>query len=167
MRETSREAVRRLVREQPTWNLSRIADEVGVSRERVRQLVKAEGLAPPRGVVGYRRRDRPPVARLITGGVAVRITHAVAGTIGELLVAADLLARGYQVYAPITRHGGACDLITLREGLTECIEVRCGARNARGVVKYNRPDTAKSDRRAIVLTGEPVLYDPPFPNSGH
>jgi hypothetical protein len=159
-KQTTRERVRQLVKDEPTLNLSDIARRVGVSRERVRQLVESEGLAPPLGVVGYK--PRSPASRVITGGVPTPINHTVAGTIAELLVAADLSARGLIVFFPLVRTA-ACDLMTLdRSGHVERIEVRCGHRSGKRVV-FNQKDKSKSDRRAVVITGEPVIYEPPMP----
>lgn len=157
---TTREQVRALIRDEPMLNLAGIARRVGVSRERVRQIAEEEGLVAPKGVVGVHV-HRPPVARLITGGVSVPLSSTVVGTIGELLAAADLAARGFMVFFPLVRTG-ACDLITLnRSGKTERIEVRCGHRKD-GKVRYSFADRSKSDRHAIVITGEPVTYSPPF-----
>jgi hypothetical protein len=159
---TTRERVRELVVSDPELNLSGIAERIGVSRERVRQIATEEGLAVARGVVGYRPRPRrPPASRVITGGVPVEITHTVAGTIGELLVAADLMARGFVVFAPIARHTASCDLIALVSGTPERIEVRC-AKRREGKLRYPAPK-ARFDRLALVVTGETVTYLPAWP----
>lgn len=159
---TTRDRLRELVQAEPLLNMSQLAARLGVSRERVRQLVRQEGLAVPKGHVGLTPTPRrPPTPRVITGGVPVRLSATIVGTIGEMLAAADLMARGFMVFFPLTRTG-ACDLITLaRHGATERIEVRCGHRNGDRLV-WGQADRSRSDRRAIVLTGEPVRYEPPF-----
>lgn len=154
----TREAILALRTRDPDANAAEIGRSLGVSRERVRQLLRAMGL--PRG-----RRSRPPAAaRVVTGGIVAPVSTTIAGTISELLVAADLLARGYQVFAPVARRG-RCDLISLdpATGLTERLEVRCGIRTQTGSVTYRRHDPVNADRAAIVLTGEAVVYDPPLP----
>lgn len=142
---------------------STIAAELGVSRQRVYQIAKNAGIRlappPPRGP------SRPiiPISRVITGGVPVPINASIAGTIAELLVAADLLARGWQPYVPAARHGGH-DLIAYRATDLATIEVRSGYRNRTGRVIYNKSPRDNSTHYAVVITGEPVLYDPPLPS---
>lgn len=166
MVETTRERLLVLHKENPEWTGSMLARALGVSRERVRQLAEAEGLKLAQFVyVPKRRPPRPPEARVMTGGQMVPLSHVAAGVVGELLVAADLAARGWLPFLPAIRHRG-CDLLALsRDGSTvERIEVRCGARRPDGRIIYNRPNKEKSDRRAVVITGEPVLYYPPYPD---
>jgi hypothetical protein len=112
-----------------------------------------------RGPRDYVKGVTPPLARIVTGGTDVSITMIAAGTIGELLVAADLTARGYTVYAPICRHRAHADLIALRRGAEESpitIEVRCGRRSRAGGVVWSRNVESKATHHAIVMTGEPV-----------
>lgn len=163
---TTRQRVRELATDEPNLNMTDIAGRLGVSRERVRQIVDQESLNVPRGVTGIRSRKAPapPAPRILTGGVAVKITHTAAGLIGELLVAADLTARGYVVFFPLSRTS-ACDLVSLSpDGLLEKIEVRCGTRHG-GTIRYNRKLIGGvHDRYAIVVTGEPVVYRPELPS---
>lgn len=163
---STRERVKELVAADPSLTLAQLADATGVSRERVRQIVASEGLSPKSGWPGVGERAAgaagAPASRLMTGGVPVRVSHTIVGTIGELLAGADLMARGFMVFFPLTRTG-QCDLIALdRDGRCERIEVRCGHRSGKRIA-WQQPDRSKSDRRAIVLTGEPVRYEPPFP----
>jgi hypothetical protein len=99
----------------------------------------------------------------MTGGVAMRgPTCTARGTVAELLVAADLTAKRCTVYFPLIRNA-SCDMIILNQsGKPERIEVRTGYRKGEGAVRWQKPDISKSDRRAIVITGEPVIYEPPF-----
>ena len=137
-------------------NMAQIARLVGLSRERVRQITTQEGLIEPGPSPVPRTGPQP---RVITGGVPVSLSHTVVGSIGELLAAADLMARGRMVFFPLVRTG-ACDLLTLdKQGRVERIEVRCGKRAGERVT-YAFADKSQSDRRAIVLTGEPVRYEP-------
>ena len=153
---TTRERVRELVAAGPTLNLSGIAERLGVSRERVRQIVTQESLVVAKGVVGYRPRPKRE-SQPETG----YLCETAKGTVGELLVAADLTARGLVVFFPLVRTA-ECDLVALaRRGKPERIEVRCAKRRG-GVVRFSKPDTAGYDRLAIVVPGEPVRYEPPF-----
>lgn len=162
---TTREMIREIVSSEPHLNQSEIAARVGVSRERVRQIVSEEEFAVPRGIRGVMprqgRASRIPQSRVRTGGVVMPINHTTAGTISELLAAADLTARWYVVFFPLVRTA-ICDLVVIGlQGSVERIEVRSGHRYD-GRVVWSRPDASKSDRRAIVLSGEPVHYDPPL-----
>lgn len=163
---TTREKVRELFAAEPNLNLSDIAERIGVSRERVRQIAAGENLGIPRGVQGYRRRGRkagPPASRVITGGVPCKVNSTVAGTIGELLVAADLSARGYIVFFPLVR-SAICDLVALHPRVKAAlrIEVRCGHRSGERIV-YSTKSNSPAEHHAVVVTGEPVIYKPELP----
>ena len=101
---------------------------------------------------------------MLTGGVRAALTATMKGTVGELLVAADLLQRGYQVFAPMTRHMASVDLVTLDIGGThvERVEVKTGRRRE-GRLVYASPTHERYDRLAIVVPGEEVIYKPAFP----
>ena len=140
-----------------------MADRLGVSRARIGQILKSAGLPTRTARSWATRADPQPQPRVITGGVRVPITASAAGIIGELLVAADLTARGYTVYAPICRHSAHADLIALRRGENRSpitFEVRCGRRDSSGGIKYARKPDSKTDHHAAVVTGEPVEYHP-------
>lgn len=86
-----------------------------------------------------------------------------------MLVAADPLARGFYVYAPIAQTTAPIDLMAIRRGSSVCerIEVRCGKRGVNGLPVFTRKPAIRADevtRYAVVLTGEPVVYVPPFPD---
>jgi hypothetical protein len=87
--------------------------------------------------------------------------------VSELLAAADLLARGYTVYAPLNRHAGHADLIALPRGGGDgpiTLEVRSGHRNPNtGTTTWNRFPRNNADHYAVVVTGEVVVYEPPIP----
>lgn len=148
-----------------------IAEELGVSRQRVYQVIKAEGIKLPRQKLGPRAfsRSRPnnaPRAHILTGGIPVAVSTAVAGSVSELLVAADLLARGYVVFAPVARSSQSHDLIAVpkRHPTTLLtIEVRSAYRNPAGRAIFARKPECVSNHHAFVITGEPVVYKPPIP----
>lgn len=95
-------------------------------------------------------------------GGSVRTTTKQRGTVCELLVAADLLERGFHVFVPVTRHIGACDLITLApDGKVERIEVKRGKKTKHGT-RYAKPTPRTFDRLAVVVPGEPIRYQPPL-----
>lgn len=173
----SREHIKTLHADYPDASLAEVARVVGVSRERVRQIANSEGLQFGQPSIDRYGREhthqhiptsprRAPEPALRTGGVAVTLSHTAVGTVGELLVAADLIARGWSVFWPLVRTP-RCDLLVLSPdgSQVERIEVRT-ARRLGSEVRYARPDTSRSDRRAIVITGEPVRYSPPHDGDG-
>jgi hypothetical protein len=147
-----------------TLTAKALSEKFGVSRQRVYQLLKASGLKTGNPYLIYRpRQAASPCPRLLTGGVPVRISHSAAGTVSEMLVAADLLARGWHVFFPLvrtTRH----DLIaTSRDGCRLLrIEVRSGIRR-RGAVLFAKKENAACDHYGVVVTGEPTFYQPDLP----
>lgn len=140
---------------------SAISDELGVSRQYVYQVAERNGLEVPRNQQPREpgSAHRNPKPRLITGGVPVAINHSVAGTISELLVAADLMARGWQVFLPVIPSKGH-DVIASNGQRLLTVEVRSAHRNSSGVVKYTKKADCQSDVYGIVITGEPVVYEP-------
>ena len=142
------------------YTARQIALELGVSRQRVYQIADAEGVSLPRAnAPDTPRRGTVPKPRVITGGIEQPINHTTAGTISELLAAADLLARGWQVYMPVVRARGH-DLIAVNGGKVVTVEVRSAKRNAEGNLVYNRSARDRSQAYALVLTGEPVQFRP-------
>ncbi|MCC3246690.1 helix-turn-helix domain-containing protein [Methylocystis sp. WRRC1] len=135
---------------------SQISRELGISRQRVSQIAKREGIKTVPWVY-----SAPPRPRVKTGGVDIEITRRAAGSIAELLVAADLTARGHLVYMPIKWSRGH-DLISLKNGILRTFEVKCGTRLTSGRLSFDKKNAANSDHYAVVLTGEVVSYDPPI-----
>jgi hypothetical protein len=106
--------------------------------------------------------------RVRTGGVDVPVSAVTAGTISELLVAADLMARGYVVYFPLMKRTAHVDLIATPSNpdrLPLRIEVRSGTIGARGQVRYAKKADSRADHHAVVMTGEPVHYKPELPSA--
>lgn len=149
---------------------SEIARRLGISRQRVSQIAKAYGIEI-RSLYHSAMRDqsqhkeRIPVPRLRTGGAYVVKGTSAVGTVSELLVAADLVARGWHVYLPVIRQRGY-DLIAYSGDNLLKIEARSGCRKASGVIWFNRESRdSKPTHYAVVITGEPVIYDPDIPES--
>lgn len=138
-----------------------IAQELGISRQRVYQIADQDGVSLPSASTAHPfRRGTIPKPRVITGGIEQPINHTTAGTISELLAAADLLARGWHVYMPVVRARGH-DLIAVQDEKVVTVEVRSAKRNAEGNLVYNRSARDRSQAYALVLTGEPVHFRPP------
>src|SRR5690348_11864141 len=97
---------------------SAIAVELHISRQRVYQIAGRAGVK-----FGY-----PPDAQvcrphLLTGGIAQPLNSSVTGKVSELLVAADLLARGWQVFLPVIATKGH-DLVATHRDRVITIEAR-------------------------------------------
>lgn len=136
------------------------AQQLGISRQRVYQIAARDGIVFPLRPRAHSGHPRPPMPLLLTG-VACQLNSVVVGAIAELLVAADLISHGWQVYAPIVRHKGH-DLIACQPGgeiIT--VEVRSTKRYVDGrVVRPKSPRRFTSDHFAWVITGEPIIYEP-------
>jgi hypothetical protein len=99
---------------------------------------------------------------------------AISGVRSELLVAADLTARGYEVFAPIVGTSFTCDLIVIPPGSSHPLRVEvktCQSvsprSNGEGMNYSNRPVPAKAhlhDVLALVLKndGNQIVYEPPM-----
>lgn len=102
--------------------------------------------------------------------VAVALNPNESGRVGELVVAADLISRGFTVYAPLLSRLGAADIIAVHRTDPDYrpvrFEVRVGSRNMNGVLRFNRRDALRADYYAIVVHGEPVMYEPELPLYG-
>ena len=151
-----------------------ISDEVGLSRQRVHILAKQMGLTLANGTRQgwlsqmeywrnnhHRRGERaPPVPRVVTGGVLVKLTTHAVGRVAELLVAADLVARGWDVFLPLSITT-TNDLVAVKDGKIKTFEVRC-AKRVGGKIVFGRKISLESDHYALVVTGDPVIYRPAF-----
>jgi len=81
------------------------------------------------------------------------------GTISELVVAADLMAKGYEVFRGLCAQS-SCDLITLKDGQFQRVEVKTDNRNPgmtifhRNIGKFDiaalySPETGKIEYRSV------------------
>ena len=142
-----------------------IAAELGITRAWVYQICKTNGIRLNRYTVRDFFKDArctpTPRPRVITGGIPVKVNHSVVGTISELLAAADLMARGWMVYMPIYPSKGH-DIIAIKDEIVLMVEVRSAYRNGSGRLIFTKKPDCKSGTYALVVTGEPVSYEPPI-----
>lgn len=142
------------------------AARLGVSRQRISQIYRSLGvdLAALRRSAADDARTYSATPRVVTGGVTLRETAVTVGHVSELLAAADLMSRGFQVFAPISQSRARVDLIAMdRSGACQRIEVRSGRRLPNGGLSFPKNRGRRLpyvDRYAVVLTGEPVRYVP-------
>lgn len=82
------------------------------------------------------------------------------GEIAEILVVAELLSLGFEIFRPAT-YNASCDIIAIRDGKLTRIEVRASRPYCGGVTfgRYKR-DTGRSDLYAVVTPWRDVLFIP-------
>jgi hypothetical protein len=153
---TAREQIVRILQSLTDISAAELGRRVGVSRERVRQILKDLGYPTARG------KGRPFGPVLVSmGGTPARHLSSAAAT---RIVAEDLLSRGYAIFAPV-RTTKACDLIGVDgRGTVNLITIGTSG------VSRKRLKMVRSKhfivRRATVRPGDPVRYDPPIMATG-
>lgn len=115
------------------------------------------------GVLGDEQPDRE-IEMLMWNAPGGRLPYkpGIVGGISELLVCADLLRQGYDVYRSVTANG-ECDVIAMRAGFMCRVEVKTGRRTARGETRYKlrANQTGLYDVLAVVFLQEcKIDYSP-------
>jgi hypothetical protein len=164
---TTRERIIALVKEEPHLNQTEIAEHVGVKRQRVSQIIADEGLSVPRAKRGVASRKLAAEDSRAPSSDAVPAHLAAAGRmVGVLVAAADMMVRGFTVFLPVTQTA-ACDFLAMdSRGQIERVSVR-KARRAGEEIRDDDPIRGGTDRRALILTDEPVRYEPVLGRSAH
>lgn len=105
-------------------------------------------------VAAKRFRDRNP---------APTVSSGTRGAIGELIVCADLLNKGYEVFRSVSP-SCSCDLAVLKDGKLLRIEVRTGHWTLGGKLTYSKSpkDLERSDVFAVIV-GDQIYYIPDLP----
>lgn len=88
------------------------------------------------------------------------VSTPTAGAIGELIVASDLLARGYEVFRAVSP-SSSCDLMArAKNGRVLAIEVRGGRYTKGGRLNYHRQESDRADVWAVVVLRQPpeIVY---------
>lgn len=157
-RTTTSDQIAALIANDPTLTARQISLALNISRQAVYQHVRALGLKVAAGG------GNTPQIVVSDGAVATTLSPTTTGTVAELLVAADLIARGWRVFFPLTRQA-TCDLIVLpRNGMKSLrIEVKPGFREGGSRLVYTPGQPYFLDHHAIVVRGEPVIYEPDLP----
>jgi hypothetical protein len=87
------------------------------------------------------------------------IPSSTVGAISEILVSADLLKKGYEVFRAMSP-SCSCDLAVLKDGKLKRIEVRTGKRIRNGKI-YASKDGFRADIFATVVHKENIItYEP-------
>jgi hypothetical protein len=91
------------------------------------------------------------------------LASATVGALGELLVAADLLIRGYEVFRAISP-SCSCDLAILKDGKLLRVEVRTGYRTTvdpDAIAIGKKQGTHRADILAVVVHSPTrIRYEP-------
>jgi hypothetical protein len=85
-------------------------------------------------------------------------SHGTTGAVHELMVAVDLVVRGYEVFRAVSP-SCSCDLIALKGGKALRVEVKTGYLNAAGRAVCSGNTPSKYDLLAVVTTTE-IQYTP-------
>ena len=94
--------------------------------------------------------------RLNPNNLRGKVNTGKHGAIGELLVCADLLARGYEVFRSVSQ-SCSCDIVVLYRGNIFRVESKMGYRALNGKLNCAQPKTGTYDILAIV-DGVTVYY---------
>jgi hypothetical protein len=100
------------------------------------------------------------------GTLGSGLPSGTTGAIGELVVAIDLLRRGYEVFRALSP-SCSCDLAIIRDRNLVRVEVRTAYLNKlTGSILRNGVDSAKHDLLALVIVndGSRILYEPELPH---
>jgi endogenous inhibitor of DNA gyrase (YacG/DUF329 family) len=81
------------------------------------------------------------------------------GAIGELLVSADLLSRGVDVFRALSP-ASPCDLVALHGGKLYRVEATVGKRKADGQLTWVPHDENRYDVIAVLLNRREIVYVP-------
>lgn len=149
-----KEKIEALCAENPDVTQAMAADALGVTRQRISQACKrygirlANGKLTPRTSLSVCKPSRWPVP----------LNASTKGAVGELIVSADLMSRGFFVYRCLSSTG-PFDLVAVRDGEMFRIEVRCGHIDSEKRLQYAQPQDGRYDVLAIALS-DGVRYKP-------
>lgn len=94
------------------------------------------------------------------------ISSGTTGAISELLVAADLMRKGYNVFRALSQ-SCPCDLVILKDKQLWRVEVTTGYRSASGKLQHVHKPNINGARYDIVAyavrASDEIVYDPPLP----
>lgn len=94
------------------------------------------------------------------GIIGTGLAPATTGALAELLISADLLKRGYEVFRALSP-SCSCDLMVLKDGKTIRVEVKTAYRNKiSGNIMRSPVKPGAFDLVAMVIGGIEILYTP-------
>lgn len=150
------ELLAELLRANPSITGQEAADLLGVSRQRVQQIVKKFGFAISDG----RTKSAIKAVRYAAYPEAYdKVPKTHVGGANELLVAAYLLARGIPTYRSLTV-SSRCDLIADIRGKFVGIEVKTAYKTASGHLNHGFIDKTRYDVLALVDPSGAITFRP-------
>ena len=159
MQDSSRDKLKKLISKNQNITAREAAEKLGLSRQRLYQILKTEGivLARPTTIL-----SRPVDKVKAKFSQHEGLPPYVVGEMNELLVAIDILKRGHDVYRSITGRG-LCDLVAVHRtsGVAIRVEVKT-AYNVKGRVLASKGNQNKFDIMARVFWDGEIHYDPPL-----
>jgi hypothetical protein len=84
------------------------------------------------------------------------------GAISEMLVAVDLMNKGYEVFRPMSAHA-CCDIVAIKDNIVVRFEVKTGAMRSDGsITKSTIRNRGSFDVLATLVRGKLIVYNPPL-----
>lgn len=157
----ARERLLALLKRRPNLTTAEALKALGVSRQRLHAILKTEGVSlRPSAVL------REPVDRMhpLPPATVEGLPPYVVNGIKEMIVAVDLLKKGFDVYRSLTA-GGLCDLVAVsrQDGASTRIEVKSASLWRTGRVTHSPTHRNSYDVLALVFKDGAVEYRPPLP----
>ena len=112
-----------------------------------------------RGARYCSKKCRGSAHALNAGRIGSGLAAGTVGAIGELIVAADLLRRGFEVFRALSPNC-SCDLAILRDGRLLKVEVTTSYRNPRTGVIHRRKKTSERFDILAMVVGAEIIYEP-------
>jgi len=144
-------------RENENATVSEIADKLKISRQAVHQTLTRMGLPTtfPRPLY------KGPTPEKIPPLFGHRLSPHFAAAVAEMLVAVDLMHRGFDVYKSLASCG-ACDLVCIKRGGNVAIrvEVKTARRQMNGKLHHSPHTHNRFDVLALVCGDKSVTYLP-------
>jgi hypothetical protein len=161
-----KEKIEALLKSNPNVTQAMAADAIGVSRQRINQVCKRHGIKLTSGHFTPRIQASPssPMAHHWAGHQWSKLNATTKAAIGETLVAADLMAKGFFVYRCLSQTG-PCDLIAYGKSGLLRIEVRCGSVGRDGRLTCALPESGRYDILAIMAPDKTLQYKPELPEA--
>lgn len=159
----ARETLRALIRKRPNLTIAEALTELGVSRQRLHVLLREEGITLQRSARSDIPRSDVSPFKDLPSGVADGLPPYAVNGIKEMIVAVDLLRKGYDVYRSLTA-GGLCDLVVVDRTNGKCtrLEVKSASVWRTGRVSHSPTGRNSFDALALVFKDGSVEYRPPI-----
>lgn len=152
----------------PDWTLRLIGEAIDVSKQYVSNVLRDAGLKTsatnPATEENPKERRKGGVNTTWTGSGAVALAKGDIGAVTELMVCADLVRSGHDVYRAVTQSSPA-DIIVWANERPYRIEVKAAQVNPESGrwIHGASQKTGKFDILALVAPSGQIRYKPPIP----